>query len=137
MGSEEKKVEPVPAATTPESDEGAKLNQERLDRCIPIAKAINKVLQESDAFIGDISPEERLAKYKEIAGNVIEIMRLAEVRYVDMNFIFQLAAQPVDSTKDLVTTSVIHSFNMAEQKLMKKDYMDLTLQDLDDILKAA
>ena len=115
-------------------DEGKKLNKERFERCVPIARKIIKLIAEADLPIGETHAHDN-TKYNSVAKEILAIMLKHEAKYVDKDFIFQLILQPFDQLKGIVFMSLGDSLDKAIDKKFGKDFRELTLRDMDKILK--
>lgn len=108
--------------------------QERLDKLSPIAQNVIKLITDANLPVGDHNAHDN-NKFNNVAKEVIGQMLDNDVKYVDKEFLFQLVLQPFDEISQIVTKSLKESFNKTEQKLFGKDFRDVTLGDIDKILK--
>lgn len=109
----------------------------RLATLVPIVREIIKKITDAGLHIGDADTrtEGELNTYREACGNVISYMKDAGVKYTDLNFIFSLVLQPFDHVAGTIKNSLSMTRQDAEEKLLGKSVYDVTLQDLDDVLK--
>ncbi len=117
------------------------LSQQSLDRCLPVAKAILKIIAENDVYLGDLNDDKGEMKeninecYMKVAKQVLDVMLTHNLRYMEREYCFQLAMVAFEQTKDKVMNSLSMSFENCNTKLFGKDFMDVTLSDMDEILQ--
>ena len=109
------------------------LNRERIAECVPIAKEILRVIVESNLKMGEV--DKGTDEYNEAAKKILQFMLDKNIKYVNNEFVFQLALQPLDMVRDLVTVSLKHSFDAALDKALGNSYQDVTMEDLNRLLK--
>ena len=107
--------------------------KERNNRVAPLAQKIIKIIAEAELPIGDIHAHDN-PKFSAVARSVLATLMAEDARHVDITAIFQFVLQPVDMVAEIVKQSLSKSFNTVENKLFGKDYSEVTLKDLDDIL---
>ena len=112
------------------------MHKERMERCVPVAQEVLKLIagKEASAPLGDIVDEDR-KWYSEIGLEVIQLFLDRKVHFTDRTFIFQLAMQAIEQTRDAVTNSVELSFDKAMKKMWTKDMDEVTMNDIDAVLK--
>ena len=110
------------------------LTKERNERLIPVAQKIIGLIVEMELPMGNVNAHDN-PKFTAAAKTILEEMLDANVKYVDIDFLFQLALQPLDNILQIVKKSLSESFNSAETKLFRKEYREITLVDLDRVLK--
>ena len=115
-------------------EEGKKLNEERMARCVPAAKAIIALLASKDVHLGKLTDEDK-PFYNELGIQVIQILLDNKIHFTDRHLVFQLALQAIEQTRDVVISSLEMSFEKANEKLWGKDLYDIELQDIDDKMK--
>lgn len=122
-------------------DQQDKEYKEMLERIVPIAKKALKIITEGDVLIGQNKDnsgkpvKEFYEFYKERSTKVLELLRDNNLKYNDIETLVQFMVQPVDLFRNYITTSLKQSFEKAQAILWGKDHLDVTLQDLDKILK--
>ena len=109
------------------------VTKERNERVAPIAQKIIKIIADANLPVGDVHAHDN-PKFSETARNVLSELLDSEMRHIDVTALFQFVLQPFDMVAGIVKESLSKSFNDAENKLFKKDYSEVTLKDLDDIL---
>ncbi len=136
------KIKPEEAKSLQDEAIEDALHQERLDRCVPIAKKILTLLAEENPYIGDVNDKdtgqpkpEANESYNKIAGKVLEVLFEANIRFTEKLFVFSLVKQAAELTEEKVQMSLDNSMQRAESQLWGKDVMELDLQDIDKQLK--
>jgi hypothetical protein len=110
-----------------------KLHKERLDRCRPVAREVSALLEGLQLPIGDDVQNEKA--YEEASIKVLQLFLDRDVRWVDREFIFQLALQPMSFVKEIVSNSLQNSWNQTITGLFGKKTSDLTMADVDNAMK--
>ena len=113
--------------------EADKYNKERLEECIPVAHEIIKIIADSGLSIGDTHARDN-AQYEVVSKQILKLMLEKNLRYTDKDFIFQLILQPFDQVRQIVTKSLLKSLELAEEKAFGKNFLDLRLSDLNDVM---
>lgn len=108
--------------------------KERNERVAPIAQTVIKIIADANLPVGDVHAHDN-PKFSSVAREVVSEMLNSEVRHADINALFQFVLQPFDMIAGIVKESLSKSFNDAESKLFGKDYSEITLSDLDDIIR--
>lgn len=117
-----------------------KLSKERDARCEPMAAAMVQILAKAniDPSITNL-PEDHARMLEAYTPVYQEIMALAlekNLSVVDMHYVLSIFLSYFEFTKTLVERSLKHNLNLCEEKIWGKPINDLTLQDLDGILKS-
>ena len=107
--------------------------KERNERVAPVVQRIIKIIADVNLPVGDVHAHDN-PKFSATAKDVLSELLDSEVRHVDITALFQFVLQPFDMVAGIVKESLSKSFNDAENKLFRKDYSEVTLKDLDDIL---
>ena len=110
------------------------LHKERLEKCVPLAKKLIKEIANADLAIGDAHAHDNDA-YEAVAKEILKIFLYEDFKYRDKEFIFQLVLQPFDQIREIVVKSLAQSFDRAINVALKKDFMEVTVMDLDNLLK--
>lgn len=118
------------------------LEQERNDRCVPVAREIMKLLLDKYDTIqmgSEVSDIDRLACYEPLFAEVMKLFLKHNVRIKEVGFIMTLVTQPVAFLKDIVDVSNASNKSMAEAYLWKlpkdeKDTQDLTFSAVHAVL---
>lgn len=100
-----------------------------------IASRVLKIVVDNQLPMGRLTEADE-KEYQEAALAVIEFMFKNNVKYVDKDFVFQLALQPIDKIKEIVLNSLARSFDMVINKSLSKEFREVTLGDMDKILKS-
>lgn len=109
----------------------------RMETLIETAVSVIGLITLEDATnILKAKEEDRNEILKPINSKVINLLTQKGIHYTDIPFIFQLLLKVFDTTSNVVANSVDKVYNMACQKYFGKDIMDITLTDLEDVLKS-
>ena len=113
-----------------------KEHKKSLDKLIPIADYILKLMGESKCPMGDITgtfPED----YNTMALKIQQKFLDENLKWIDRHFVFQLVQQAVDFVKNTTQEHLEKSFNFASRTAWgNKDMVDLTMSDVDKMLKS-
>ena len=111
------------------------LHEARLERCVPVAKAIVKFVGESaEAYaFGDAAQESDSTET--LAKKIIELMVEADIKFSDREFIMQLAKQPLDFAKEAVDRGFGRSWQITLTGLFGKPVTDVTITEIDALMK--
>ena len=113
-----------------------KREEEGLDRCIPVAKKIIKIITNHDYKLGVLSDKEKDEVFDPIAKEVIQLMVDKDLLYLEKDLVFQLVFQALEETKNKVVNSLHLSWELAVKNYFDgKDIVDLTLKDLDSKMR--
>ena|SRR3990167_1234984 len=110
------------------------LTKERMKKMVPIARQVLEMIVDAELPMGDLHAHNN-EKFNSLAKNILQLMLENEVKYIDKDFLFQLCLQPIDMAKEVVLKSLKNSFDQLIEKALKKDFLDVTLLDMDRILK--
>lgn len=112
-----------------------KLHKERLDRCIPVARELIKlVASKADTIaLGDVPQTHE--SFDELALDILKLFLEKNVNWVDKEFIFQIALQPMTFAQNIAIDSLSRSWNTAVSGLFKKNFAQLTMADVDEKLR--
>ena len=108
-------------------------NTLREKRCVPVARKIISIIANSKYSIGE-GKNIDARDYEKIALDVIGVMLENNIMYTEKNFVFQLALQAFEITRDEVLRNVEKSFDIALNKSIGKDFKELSMIDIDNIL---
>jgi len=111
-----------------------KLNKDRLERCVPIAKEIIKMIGVADLDVGEEGKVDR-EKYDAFSMSVLAFLLKQKLKYSEREFVFQLVLQAFDFTQKITLSSLEKGYGICRDKVWGKDYMDIDMEDLDNILK--
>lgn len=111
------------------------LTKERDERSSRIARVVLKKIGDYEGSVfGDISPEETAKAYDGLGRELLELYLKENVIVADVNYIHRLVLQAVQATQDKVTNSVNQNMRTAENKIWKKDPLEITFCDLKSII---
>lgn len=119
------------------------LHKERMERCVPVAEEILKIIANGSPYLGEVSQEsgepieEANDKYNQLAGQVLELLLEKNIKFTEKLFVFALVEQAVSLTKEKVQNSLERSMEKAEASLWGiDDIMNLKLSDIDKQLRS-
>lgn len=108
---------------------------EKLVKLIPVAKEILKRVADHDVLIGNITEDEKKEAYKSFSSEMIDYFVKEELTAYDVEMVFKLAMQAYDSLANVTMNSINLAYELAIKELFGKDKIDVTLKDLNSILK--
>jgi len=103
---------------------------------VSIAKEILKMIGENDNVLGDISLEERGVYYAQISDKIIDLLKEKNATIMDIDLVFQLLMQAYESVSNAVINSIKRMDKIAYEKLIGKNTLDITVNDLDKVIKS-
>ena len=113
-----------------------KLSREREERCKPVAIEIIKLMSEREMKIGmDITETERKECYGDLSKDILEYMKERNIRFNETAYCFSLVLEAVNHTKIMIQSSLQMSADFCDEKLWGKEFKDVTLKDMDNVLK--
>lgn len=129
--------------------DGDALNKAMLERCIPVAKKILKIIVERDLAIGEtnvprdeqgnmrrMAEADRPEAYKEAAKEIMQTMLDSNLLKMEWNFVFQLVRQPAEMLFNIVMTDMDASYNRGICKMFGIEVpAELSTKMIDDFLK--
>jgi hypothetical protein len=109
-----------------QQDENARLYKEAMDRCVPVAKAVLKIIGEDGLQIGDVviprdqngqplplAESNRPAEYVDAATRIQQLMLDANLKWSERHFIWMLVKQPMDMLQNIVLTDLDSTYQHA------------------------
>lgn len=127
-----------------------KARAEYLERCLPIAQAIQKMIVEDELEMGNlpgrqagpngqpmpVKDGDRPEKYVEAAKKIIKLFVDNNLLYLERELVFQLLKQPYDMLQDIVLTDTTRILNETMNSMMGiSHYGELTFQMIDALTK--
>lgn len=115
--------------------------EERLSKCVPIAKKILEILATEPLTLGIINDKngkllENVRKeYVSIAGKILQVMKDANMKYSDKDYVFQLAMQSFEQARERVTDSFAMNYDAMLKNYFGKDLLDVDMNDMDKKLR--
>lgn len=110
-------------------------NNVMLEKLMPIAKEVLKLVYEADLPLGrieDMQTEEAIAKFEEVERKVQQMFVEHNIRWVDKDMVFQLAAMPLDKLKSNTINTLYRSYEAIQcRQFGVSAFDDLRFQDLD------
>jgi len=118
--------------TDAERDE---LYQARIARCAPVSKKVIAIVAKNldSIVLGESVDCDR--SILETAREILELFVAENVRWADRAYVLQLVLQPFAHLNEKISASLDMSWDKALGILFKKDYLDLTFVELDEVLK--
>jgi len=111
------------------------LTKERDERCIPLAKKIVEFLGKEELVFGKITDADLDNCYRPLVKTLTADFREKNVSLSDVNYAFQLALQPYQQINSLMINKIDEAVRMCQEKLWGKPLGEVTLQDVDTLLK--
>lgn len=113
-----------------------KLHKARLARCVPVAKKVVALIgtQVEGMNIGDTDSSDE--SFIPIAEDILKLYLAEDVHWVDRDFIMQLAMQAYSFPQQVTKSSLDEGWNTLQTGAVGKDIRDLTMGDVDKLLKA-
>lgn len=117
-----------------------KAHKERDSRCEPIAAEMLQILAKHkiDPSITN-RPEDHsrmLAAYTPVYQEMMELAMKNDLSIIDIHYSIQILLSYFEFTKTLIDNSLKHNLTVAEEKVWGKPVNDLTVKELDAILKS-
>lgn len=137
-GVEQPPIPNQPMPQRPKTPEQVKAEQkvdERVSRYTGLVHTILRLIAEERPFVGKIDEQKIDEHYMPLAGKILEEMVKENINYADRTFIFQLVKQAIELTELKVNRSLEITFDKAMKTIFKKEFMDLSLNDIDKMLK--
>jgi hypothetical protein len=110
------------------------LTDQTIKQLTPVVYEITKIITDAKLPIGNVHAHDN-PKFAGVARDVIGVMLDGNVKYLDRNLLFQLVLQQFDGIREMVTKSLSESLIRAETKLFRKEFTEVSLKDLDKIIK--
>lgn len=115
--------------------------RQRLNKITPIAIEALRIMTDGELLIGEnmdksgnLSDEFRKF-YQDRSTKVLTLLRDSNIKYSDVDLVISFMVQPIDVLKEMIKNSLNTSAELAQNKLWGKEYLDVTLQDMDNVLK--
>ena len=124
-------------ATYSEKDHEKDLSKERMDRCIPVAKEVMKLIAAHDGVMGDVTQDQMDESYDGVAKSILQLYLDKNILVSEVNFINSLMQQIIGGPLNIVSGAVNRQLKTAEQSVFGKDLPEVTFQELDVFLKNA
>jgi hypothetical protein len=120
-----------------QSDESAKKREvkERVLEVDEIVREVLKIAYEDMPPVGVLGNADHDV-YDKLAEKVIKIMLEHKMKYSNRHFFFQLVLQVLENMRDRVVNALGTTFEKMVDRAVGKDALDVTLEDMDNIIKA-
>lgn len=124
-------------AEAPQEDKQETLNEERDNRCKPVAMAILKMLAgKEDLMIGMVDQDEVVDYYSDLYVELIPILQEHNVKVDDLKYIFSIAQQGIQLLNSRTDMTMELLKNQASAfKWGVSDIAEVTINDIDNTLK--
>jgi hypothetical protein len=112
-----------------------KQHKERLNRCIPVARKLLKIIGEHAPVVplGDV--EQTDEGYALISKDFLSVLLKEDIHWSDREFIFQLMMQAVSFPKEIASQSMERSWQVAIAGLVGKPAFELKASEVDALLR--
>lgn len=115
-----------------------KIADARDERCIPMAYFILKMIADKQPPMAiEQKDVERLKKefYEPLSRDIIGEMLEAGFRYNEINYTFRLLREPIEHLATIMEETANMHYETAETILFGKPYNEITINDIDRIVK--
>jgi hypothetical protein len=119
-----------------EKGEKNDLSKEQLDRCIPVARKVLSFIADAGLPIGDIKKETASDDYDKAIKSILQLLLDENLRVNDVEMVIALMLQPVDLVGKGIDHSLKINLKQASEKVWKKSPDEVTLQEVDALLKS-
>ncbi len=105
-----------------------------IESCIPVARKLLEILysHNADLVMGENAEVDKALQ--PIAEEVLGLFLKENIKWLDKLTILQLALQPLARLTDIVRNAAEISFEKASKKKWGKDILDLTFEDIHNVL---
>jgi len=111
------------------------LHKEFIERNGEVALEIVKLIGQHDKnVVGDIDDSHAMV-YNDIVGKIVQLMIEKDIKFSEVDHIFELVMQPFEVIKSKVLFSNSMSFHKAIEAKFGKDRLDITLKELLDVVR--
>jgi hypothetical protein len=128
----------------------ADLNKAMMDRCIPVAKEILKIIVDASLTIGDtviprneqgqalpLEADNRPQEYKDAALKIQQLMLDHDLLWMERHMVFMLVKQPVEMLQNIVLTDLETSYQHGICRMFGIEvFGELSFKQIDKFLKA-
>lgn len=113
-----------------------KLHKARLARCIPVAKKIVALIgsHAEGLNLGDTDSSDE--SFIPVTEDILKLYLAEDVHWVDRDFVMQLVMQAYSFPQQVAKASLDEGWNTLQTGAVGKDIRDLTMGDVDNLLKA-
>ena len=118
-----------------QAKEGERLDREREEKCMPLAKFILREILDADLTLGEKSKEQYFEEHKPVVESILAKFLEEDVKLSDTTYIKQLMIEMIDNVDILLTQSIGSSLKLSDKALWGVDRDDKTFSMLDKVLK--
>jgi hypothetical protein len=112
-----------------------KKHQDRLARCIPVAKKIVALIGENVESLEMGDSFDMSETYDPLTKKILELLLAENVYWVDRDFVMQLVLQPFSGLQRLVKASLDQAQDIMYTGALGKSVYELRAQDVDNFLR--
>lgn len=109
------------------------LTAERNERCLPAARKILQIIAKGK--IEDVDGSQLFGDYVPLVRESMDVFMEHDIRLAEVDYVFGLALMSSDILKNTVNQSLDKSLSTVELKQWGKDGKEITVNDIDKILK--
>lgn len=100
----------------------------------PVVQKILELIANLHLPVGNTSKEDEEKLYQ-ASEQVLKLILDSNIKYMEKDILFQLVLQPLDTIKNIVLASLNRSANKVVARKFGKEFQEVTLQEMDEILK--
>jgi len=112
------------------------LSQEQMDRAIPISRKILSLIASAELPMGELKRETCGVAYDAAIKSSLQLMLDANLQVSDVQMVAALMLQPLDIVGKGIDHAMKINLQQASAKLWKKDPLEVTLSEVDALLKS-
>jgi hypothetical protein len=131
-----KKLKKYMSEQVKEEEKKEDTTEKQLERCIPVARQVMKEIADSGVEIGNLKAEEVDAKFNAVRTSCLKAMLDANLLVNDVSMVLALILQPFELTCKGVESAFQMTLKQAAEKKWGKPSGEITLQEIDEILKS-
>jgi hypothetical protein len=125
---------PEEATATPEPD----LTALRDAKCVPIARRIIKMLGNVETMpVNTKDVAELNATFVPLTSDVLGVLLEEDVKFDEVNYVMRLVLEAYDTLNNYLSQSLNKSMDKASGYFWGKEYTEVTIGDMDRMLKEA
>jgi len=110
--------------------------KETNERCFSMAQEVLRLIGTKEKLLfGGYTQKEANEEYKDLVQEIKKIMLEKKLLLEEVNYVMKLVLQPIEATKFILNENFNKLLLDAEEKFWGKSHDDITVEDLDDVLK--
>lgn len=110
------------------------LTKERNKRCLPAARKVLEITGRGK--IEDKEAPELQKSYADLYRETMDVFMEHDIKITEVGYVFRLVRLSADLLEDTVNQSLTRHLETAQEKAYGKRVDELTIQDLDELVKA-